>query len=280
MDNRIRRIEARTGQLIPAQSEIWITVTPEHLTPTTEIRGRLMGPSCPYSNTVEVAYHLRTPRSGDFPPDQRGIRMQVIIPEASFWDTESPFLYRGPVELWQDGRCCDRVFLAHGLRSIRLDERGLRLNFRPITLRGRTVTACSQEELLVLHRAGYNLLVAPVEEDTLPLWESADRLGFLMLGRVIDDSEETLRHLERIYRHTSCLGWVAGGAPHPPLDLLPNSCLQGWACDSAPPAPILSWAADFLVGPVGLANLGKPLLVQGEAPTEPPAGAMILGTIV
>src|SRR5262249_36609476 len=124
--NRIRQIEVRDRSLVPAEAEVWITVTPECQTTTTELRGRLMGPRCPYAGTVEVAYPLRA-----LPPDRAvespGLTKRVVIPEACLWELESPFLYQGPIELWQDGQRCDQVTISHGLRSLHLDERGLRI---------------------------------------------------------------------------------------------------------------------------------------------------------
>ncbi len=85
MDNRIRQIEVRDRSLIPAEAEVWITVTPEHHTPTTEVRGRLMGPRCPYASTVEVAYPPAAPAAGpnvagaDWPDDARGHSRGVLV---------------------------------------------------------------------------------------------------------------------------------------------------------------------------------------------------------
>jgi len=62
--------------------------------PGVEIRGRLMGPRCPGVSTVEIAYHLR--------PLGPGV-CQVLIPEPSLWTPETPHLYEGPAELYQDG---------------------------------------------------------------------------------------------------------------------------------------------------------------------------------
>lgn len=280
MDNRIRHIEVRDHSLVPAEAEVWISVTPEQQTSTTEVRGRLMGPRCPYSSTVEVAYPLRPLPPGRTPPASSGPTMRVVIPEASLWEPESPFLYQGPIELWQDSRCCDRVTLRHGLRSFQLGSRGLLTNGRPLILRGQVVSSCSDEEALTLHRSGYNLLIVPVEADTVPIWERADRFGFFVLGRVIDDREQTRRHLEILNRHTSRLGWlVEEGKKHPPLDHLPAGGLVGLACDS-PPRSLPLWGVDFLLGPAALASLGKPLLVQGEFPEQPPNAPAILGSIM
>ncbi len=278
--NRIRQIEVRNGQLIPAQAEVWITVVAEHHSITTEVRGRLMGPRCPYASTVEVAYPLRIPPPNQMPPgDHRpGITMRAVIPEACLWEPESPFLYQGPIELWQDGQRCDYVTISHGLRYFLLGEHGLRLNSRPLTLRGRVVAACSDEDARVLHQAGFNLLVVPVETQALPVWEQADRLGFFVLGQLRDKSEQTLRHLETLSRHTSCLGWLIEEGKHPPLDLLPPTGLIGLICVGGLPRLPLGMI-HFLFGPAELANLGKPLLVKGEVPAEPPEAAVILGSI-
>jgi hypothetical protein len=277
MDNRIRQIEVRDRSLVPTEAEVWITVTAERQTPTTELRGRLMGPRCPYAGTVEVAYPLRT-----LPPDRAaespGLTKRVIIPEACLWEPESPFLYQGPIELWQDGQRGDRVALSHGLRSLHLDERGLRINGRPRTLHGRWVTVCSDADARTLRQAGCNLLIAPVEESTLPLWEQADRLGFLMLGRVPEDGEAARQHLEMLSQHASCLGWLVEEGEHPPFHLLPRTGWVGLACESSPHGLSRS-KAHFLFGPAELANLGKPLLVKGEVPIEPPETAVILGRV-
>jgi hypothetical protein len=278
MDNRIRQIEVLDRSLIPAEAEVWIAATTEQLTPTTELRGRLMGPRCPYASTVEVAYPLRP-----LPPDRSasessGLTMRVVIPEASLWEPESPFLYQGPIELWQDGRRCDRVTLSHGLRSFHLGEGGLRVNSRPLILRGRCVSECSDADALALRQSGCNLLVAPVAADTLSLWEQGDRFGFFVFGRVQDDSAQTRRHLQILSRHTSCLGWLVEEGTPLPSPNIPQRGLVGLVCD-APPRQ-LSWTgADFLFAPAELANLGKPLLVTGEVPAPTLGAFAILGSI-
>src|SRR5687768_8525338 len=99
MSNAIRRVVVRDRSLSPSGAELWVTVEAESDAPGAEVRGRLMGPRCLYASTVEVAYPLRPfPRHPEgLPPLTR----RVVIPEPSFWDAESPFLYEGPVELWE-----------------------------------------------------------------------------------------------------------------------------------------------------------------------------------
>jgi hypothetical protein len=107
MSNRIRDVQVTQRRWDAAEAELWITVTPEQLTPTTELRGRLVGPRCPGVSTVEVAYPLRAlPRSGD---DPATLTARVIIPDPLAREPERPFYYEGPVELWQDGQKCDEA---------------------------------------------------------------------------------------------------------------------------------------------------------------------------
>jgi hypothetical protein len=186
MTNHIRRVELIDQALTPAGAEVWVTVHVAAVTPATEVRGRLMGPTCRYSSTVEVAYPLRPLARRQTAPDSLGpsVTMRVVIPEPSFWDPVSPFLYHGPVELWQDGDRAEQVAIRHGLCLDTLGPHGLRWNGKPLQLRGKDVQSCTEEEMLTLRSAGYNLLIAPISIATGPLWESADRIGFLMLGRM------------------------------------------------------------------------------------------------
>jgi hypothetical protein len=281
MNNRILHVEIRDHSVIPAQAEVHVAVVPERRTPATEVRGRLMGPHCLYASTVEVAYPLRPlPRPGPGGPPER-LTLRAIIPEASLWEPESPFLYRGPVELWQDGRRCDEATLTHGLRALALGPRGLRLNGRPLALHGRVLTACPDfQDALAWHRAGCNLLLAPVGEATAPLWDLADRVGFLVLGRLPDTTAGTLLLLAALGTHPCCLGWLAGpdttlpaplrtpalsGASRGPAAALP----VGLELGEAPPGPLPpgfsfgAGTASAVKKRAGRADLALPLLLLG-----------------
>lgn len=203
--NRIVSVAVRDHWVDPTEAELWITVFPERITSTTEARGRLMGPRCLYSTTVEVAYPLRP--FARLPEGLPGLPRRVLIPEANLWDPVSPFIYQGLVELWEKGKQCDQVHVSHGLRSLGLATQGLRLNGSPFLVRGAARTQCSEEEAHRLHQAGHNTLLVPVSPTTVDLWDTADRVGFLMLGQV-DGSDASLRQAETLRGHPSCLGWV------------------------------------------------------------------------
>jgi hypothetical protein len=278
MENRIRQIKVRNGQLIPSQSEVWIRVVPEHETATTDLRGRLIGPRCLFANTIEVAYPLAKAPPNQVPPGRPGLTKRVVIPEACLWEPESPFLYQGSIELWQDGQRSDQVTISHGLRYFLLGKDGVRINSRPLRLIGRAVSVLNDDDALALRQQGFNLLIVPVYSETQAVWEQADRLGFCVLGRVMDKSEETLRYLSELKVHASCLGWIIDEGKHPPLSDFPPKTIIGLDCYASSPERYVRWI-DYLYGPLELASFGKPLLLKGERPDDPLANNVILGNV-
>ena len=185
MANRILNILVFDLRLDPAEAEVSIAVDPERLVSQTDARGRLVGPRCLYATTVEVAYPLR-PVSRQYekegPPR---IQARVVIPEPCRWDPESPFLYQGVVELWENGQRCDQVPITHGLRTLQLGRRGLLLNGRPFTVRARACDqAPNEEEARRWRQEGINTLLVPLTREIPDVWSAADRLGFLVLVRL------------------------------------------------------------------------------------------------
>jgi hypothetical protein len=279
-------------RLDPAEAEVGLGVYPERLTSVTQVRGRLVGPRCPYATTVEVAYPLREWSREYESTGTPHLSLRVVIPEASFWDPESPFLYQGPVELWQGGERCDQVQVSHGLRTLGLGPKGLRCNGRPLTLRGTLCSALSEAEARALHQAGYNTLLAPAGVDAA-LWDLADRFGFLMLARIKDEAElKAESHRAQAFRtHACCLGWVvtpeavAGEFARFVVETLPGwdgAPLLGMEL-SQPPAGPLPEKVSFILGAESLlpalAELNLPRIILHEGTSEPAAAPGVLGRI-
>jgi len=275
MSNRILNIDLRDRSVVPAEAEIHVTVVPRFIDSATEVLGRLMGPRCRFASTVEVAYHLRRVL---VPTSVPAFTLKAIIPEASLWEPESPHLYSGPIELWQDGVRCEVVPVRHGLRHVGLGPRGLRLNSKPIRLKGRTVSTCNDEQALALRESGYNLLLTPVSEESRHVWEVADRLGFFVLGRVKTRAQARLT--QHLTGHASCLGWVVAGEEVRPEDLAP-AALLGIESGKAS----ASRQANFVLGPAEtlIEETSRPvLLLGGRSPgveVESESGPIVLGTV-
>ena len=114
MNNRIIEVRHQVRSLTPAQAEVWFTVVAEQVTPTTEVRGKIVGPRCPSHTTIEVAYPLQ--RIAYPPEGTPALTVRAVIPDPSLWEPASPFTYRAFVELLQEGQRCDGKELDVGLR--------------------------------------------------------------------------------------------------------------------------------------------------------------------
>lgn len=101
MSNRIHNVELVTKRVSPAVAEVWAIVTIDWVTPTTAVRGKLVGPRCPGSSTVEIAYPLR-----EVERSASTITVRATVPEPNLWAPDAPFTYAGIVELWHDGGHC------------------------------------------------------------------------------------------------------------------------------------------------------------------------------
>src|SRR5262249_35647827 len=115
MDNHLRNTTLQVRRLWAAEAEVWVVAELDAVTPTTELRGRLHGPRCPGATTGEVAYPLR-PLLQPVPQPPNTLAARVVIPEPNLWTEQTPFVYEGAVELWQDGRRCDTARVSVGLK--------------------------------------------------------------------------------------------------------------------------------------------------------------------
>jgi len=206
MANRIKHYRILVGPATPAEAWIGISVYPERLTSVTQVRGRLVGPRCPFATTVEVAYPTREQSREYETTGTPKIMLRVIIPEPNLWEPETPFLYQGPLELFQGKEHCDTVQIACSLRTLQLGPRGLRLTGRPLVLNGVSTSEYSEAKLRTLHQAGYNTLVVPPGPDITRWCELADRFGFFILGRIKNKADVKSRDLRS--SSPSILGWL------------------------------------------------------------------------
>jgi hypothetical protein len=181
MANRIRDVHVVNHRFDPHETELRVHVELDELTPTTQIKGRLMGPRNVYASTVEVAYPMREVERG------AQIVLRVVIPEPSWWEPKTPFLYQGPLELWQDGECCERRVISHGICNLQAKVDGWRLNGRPYVMRSKAVELPFDEaRARQWHGDGTNALLTGVDklQSESDLWTLADRFGFFVMDAV------------------------------------------------------------------------------------------------
>jgi hypothetical protein len=206
MTNRIKNIFVHRDRLDPSCAELSFSVYPERVTNGTQVRGRMTGPHCAYATTVEVAYPLRECSREYYKYGTPHISSRAVIPEPNLWDPVSPFLYRCTLELWQGDQCCDRAERTVHLEQFSLGPSGLIWNGRPLTLRGVERSNSLEAEASELRQAGYNTILTSIAPDNNGSWDIADRLGFLMIGRVGGRKEVGLAG--KVRENASCLGWL------------------------------------------------------------------------
>jgi beta-galactosidase/beta-glucuronidase len=102
---KIEELTVQQKRLSPAEAELWVHVRVAAIGPTTQIRGSLTGPLCQSVQTIQIAYPVRCIK----PPghSDNEIIGRVLIPEPNLWSAETPFVYEGNVELWDEGKLVD-----------------------------------------------------------------------------------------------------------------------------------------------------------------------------
>jgi hypothetical protein len=290
MGNRITDLSVRDGRLTPTEADVYLSVYPAELNSTTQVHGRLAGPSCPYAATVEIAYPLREFCREYASMSIPHITVRAHIPEPNWWHPESPFLYRGPLELWQSDQCCERREVSHGLRVIRLGPAGFKVNGKVLSLRGVARDALTADEVRHWHDAGCNTLLANAGPSGEELWSLADRYGLLMLGRITQRAD--VPRAPPLRKHPSHLGWLLDQAllEDPLIQAAlptPADDRQGLGIElrSAPTAPLpqqigfVACSEELLPE---LVDLPLPVILLAGRPfpqSEQPTAPDVLGTI-
>ena len=203
MADRIRTVTVRPIRLTPTEAELAVKVEADGLAADAEVRGRLAGPRCKYAKTIDVAYPIRRLPGG------AGHVGRVIIPEPSWWDPESPFLYGGPVELWEGGQAVERVQVRGGLWHASAAGGRLIWNGRPLDLRVTVEPGVTAAQLPAIRATGSNLVVVDAD-NLLDLCDAADELGILLAGRAADARSKAAG--VPAFWHPSLIGFVEESA--------------------------------------------------------------------
>lgn len=189
--------------LTPTEAEIHLDIQLPTGEQAKSIQGRLLGPKCPFATTIEIAYPIKLmPRSGI---SGSTINARFIIPEPSLWDSQSPFLYEGWIEVESKSGEKWKIGISHGLRALRLALPGLRWNDRKCIVHASSVQDPSEETLLNLRPTSINALVHDLEEGARELCHLADRFGFHTLFRI---EQKPSQEILQLGEHVAFLGWI------------------------------------------------------------------------
>ncbi|HVV38572.1 MAG TPA: glycoside hydrolase family 2 TIM barrel-domain containing protein [Acidimicrobiales bacterium] len=140
----------------------------------------------------------------------RGATLQVTVPEVELWNAERPRLYSVAVELVdaQDA-VVDSVTLDVGFRRVEIVGAELRVNGRPILVRGvnrhdtdahrgKAVTRASIErDVLLMKQHNFNAIRTAHYPNDPYLYDVCDRLGMYVLDEANIESHAYLRSLTK-----------------------------------------------------------------------------------
>src|SRR5205823_5045730 len=178
MSPRIGEVTIKPVRLTPTEAELAVEIGCASSDEACDVHGRLMGPTCLYSTTVEVAYPIRRLHLAESgPPKLVG---RVVIPEPSWWDPESPFLYVAVVERWEGGAKVEEQRVPCGLRTAKPTPTGLRWNGGPLELQTKSRPTATESEWAHARAEGFNAVVVPLAVAD-PAWEYGDRVGLLIV---------------------------------------------------------------------------------------------------
>lgn len=173
-------IETTLVRMEPVLAELHLRITPDPME-LPEGRVRLLGPSCLYASTVEIAYPAH--------PLGRPGETRILLPEPSYWEPESPFLYHLIVEYRPQGLPVRSRRFPLPLRRFQVLGNRCRLNGKDLHLVGRRVSGVEVEDLDRFRAEGCNALVLDANVGPEAITE-ATRRGLLCFRRKGNDADQ------------------------------------------------------------------------------------------
>src|SRR5215204_1144441 len=133
------------------------------------------------------------------PGEPAVVRQRVLLPEPALWSPDSPSLYSAVVSLRNGDTDVDDDTVSFGVRTLALDpERGLRINGRPVKMRGAcvhhdngvlgaaTIGRADERRVQLLKAAGFNALRSAHNPMSRAMLDACDRYGVLVMDELTD----------------------------------------------------------------------------------------------
>ena len=129
------------------------------------------------------------------------VSQRILVTAPQLWSIDSPALYRVDSTLSSagDDEQVDRSRVQFGIRSLHLDAaRGLRINGRPVNLRGAcahadngvigaaTFDRAEERRVEILKSAGFNAIRSAHQPMSRAMLDACDRLGMLVMDELTD----------------------------------------------------------------------------------------------
>jgi len=146
--------------------------------------------------------------------NEKLIQNKLIVPDASLWSTDSPYLYRVVNLLKQKGKVIDSTIHKIGIRTISIEPNGIFVNGKQEKILG---VNCHQDHagvgaalpdylqyyrIELLKKMGVNAYRTSHHAPTPELLDACDSLGMLVMDeqRLLNSSAEYLNQFERLLK--------------------------------------------------------------------------------
>lgn len=167
---------------------------------TWRIDGRVVGPTCRYSSTLQARIPLA--HRGLMPwGDRLAIAAEAAIPDPCYWSTELPFLYRAIGEIVIDSTTRVPIDQTFGMRTLSIVRKKIALNGKLWVPRGVRREVVVGNAPLELWRETDTVMV--VDDPDEELCREASEIGVLIIARSSQNEPASLNVCQRLGRHPS-----------------------------------------------------------------------------
>jgi hypothetical protein len=188
------RLEIFFGDASNALARVYARLPAADAPPSCRLSGRIAGPTCAYSRTLQAAVPLSA-QSAE--PDGEWLLAEAIVPDPCFWTSELPLLYQVHVELRQAGELLESAERPLGIRPLAARRGRFVWEGRPWVARGASAAALPAAPPADWRSADLMMCVeAPSDE----LCSEASRLGCVLAAELSGSDVEIIAEARRLAR--------------------------------------------------------------------------------
>lgn len=185
------------GDANQAAARVYARLDSTGLPPGCTLRGRVIGPTCEYSQTLSASIPFLA-KSPTIAPDKPApLLAEAILPDPCFWSGELPFLYHAHIELRRAEEVLATDERQFGIRPLGAQGRRLVLEGRTWVVRAADARELPRPPLAAWRAAD---LAMQIERPSEAWCSEASRLGVTLLAEIAGNGDSLASDLKRLSR--------------------------------------------------------------------------------
>ncbi|HQU42328.1 MAG: hypothetical protein B7Z73_08345 [Planctomycetia bacterium 21-64-5] len=198
------------GDANHAEARVYARLAGTDLPPGCTLIGRVVGPTCAYSQTLRATIPFAPRR----PPAAVGaspLLAEAIVPDPCFWSQELPFLYAAEIELRCGGELRASVTRSVGIRPLGVRQRRLVWESRPWVVRAAEVREVPERPISQWRAADLAMWLEEPADETC---RQASQLGVVLIADLTERPAQVADELRRLARWPAvAVAVLASGQP-------------------------------------------------------------------